>query len=334
MEKLHKTKDSSQTERKSQILKTLNITSESIKLEEVQHILEKVQTEDSEITKEAVKKVFNDLDKEGSGTIKSDSFANYLLADNTTTSKILSKSARVLEKLRNLKSKAWVSNDSEAHEDIDWIISVISEVNLYELDYLSLPRPSKISGFETLAKYSQIEEAKRRENDILCINNMRSTSNVKVEAKDVSKRRSTQFSSLISPSMFAKIYIHLSTSNSLEFNIFELDALVDTKTSFYLAFDIFSKKAFFEEDKVDENVFKNFVKTIIAGCSRSHTYHNDIHAGDVLQTLFTIMEQGDLQEVSKVNVEIRVEWYRSLFSAGVSFLPWLQAYWDYEFLSY
>ena len=209
------------------------------------------------------------------------------------------RSVKVLEKLRKLKSKVYLNGDTESLEDIDWIISVISESNLYEPELVAhLPRPSKISGFETLAKYSQIEEAKRRENDIMVINNMRSThSQLKTEPREFSKRRSTRLSSFISPSIFAKINMHLASSNTVDFNIFELNDLVDTKTSFYLAYDIFTKKGFFESEKVEEDDFKNFVKTIISGCNRNLPYHNDIHAGDVLQTLFTIMEQGEFQKV-------------------------------------
>jgi hypothetical protein len=310
MENLSNSRESHPSQKKSLILKNLNITSETIDLEDVLNIIEKISLENVNLSKEAVEKVFNEMDKEGQGVVNSDNFVDYLLSisNNSDTKNIFSKmvprSVKVLEKLRKLKSKVYLTGDSESLEDIDWIISVISESNLYEPEYVAhMPRPSKISGFETLAKYSQIEEAKLRENDIIVINNMRSThSNLKPEPRDFSKRRSTRLSSFISPSMFAKINMHLASTNSVDFNIFELNDLVDIKTSFYLAYDIFSKKGFFESDKVEEDVFKNFIKIIIAGCSRNLPYHNDLHAGDVLQTLFTIMEQGELPKVSLKNL--------------------------------
>lgn len=299
MENLTLSNEYINNKRKSQILKNFNITGDSIKLEDVNQILDKVNTEDLEVTKEAVQKVFNELDKDGNGVIKSESFVNYILSineNNQMFSKFIPKSAKVLEKLRKLKSKAFLKGDKDSQDDIDWIISVISESNLYEPEYSNIiPRPSKTTGYETLAKYSQMEEAKMRESDIIAINSMKNSP--RVTHIDFSQRRSTRLSSFISPSIFAKINMHLASDNTIDFNIFELDALVGTKTTFYISYDIFSKIGIFETEKVDEEIFKNFVRVIIEGCNRSLPYHNDLHAGDVLQTLFTIMEQGEMQRV-------------------------------------
>ncbi len=89
----------------------------------------------------------------------------------------------------------------------------------------------------------------------------------------------------------------LDTINTFEFDIFSLDSLVQTKTLHFMAYEIFNRYNFFEE-LIDENKYKNFIREIIDGYSRKVVYHNDLHAGDVLQTVYVMIEQGDLINVS------------------------------------
>ena len=76
-----------------------------------------------------------------------------------------------------------------------------------------------------------------------------------------------------------------------DFNIFELDKLTGKDCLLYCATEIFDILNIFE-DIIPENTFRNFINEIASGYNRKISYHNDIHAADVLQTTYVIMEKG------------------------------------------
>ena len=78
-----------------------------------------------------------------------------------------------------------------------------------------------------------------------------------------------------------------------DFNIFELNDLVGKHTMIYVAHEIFNS-LYFYEDVINEKVFRNFVMKISDGYNRDVKYHNDLHATDVLQTVFVLMEKGNV----------------------------------------
>jgi hypothetical protein len=213
---------------------------------------------------------------------------------------LVPKSQRIIEKLKKLKGKAWVAGDSESNEDIDWIMSVLAEEDLFEPEYPS----DNGNGLDYIAKYSRIEANQRREHDLLAVSSRKTVPSVKsvnvsMESDMHSNhRRSTRMSTFLSPSLLGKIFSHLENVAKLEFNIFDLDELVERKTTFYLSYEIFSRKDYFDS-LIDEDKFKNFINEIIKGYNRSIPYHNDLHAGDVLQTLYHVIVSGDLENVRK-----------------------------------
>lgn len=81
-----------------------------------------------------------------------------------------------------------------------------------------------------------------------------------------------------------------------QFNIFELDQLLEKKTLISMATEIFTRKNFFEI-LIPEDKFENFIKEISDGYTRDVQYHNDLHAGDVFQTLNLILKEGEAQKV-------------------------------------
>ena len=83
-----------------------------------------------------------------------------------------------------------------------------------------------------------------------------------------------------------------------EFDIFDLNDHAGKLTLYFLSESIFQSSSLFEQI-VPKEQFKNFIWEIISGYNRNLTYHNDIHAADVLQTTFAIFSNGDLDEVLK-----------------------------------
>ena len=91
----------------------------------------------------------------------------------------------------------------------------------------------------------------------------------------------------------------LAKIDEFDFNVFELDKVIGKKSLRYLSFEIFNRYNFFEE-LVEEKKYKNFMDSIAEGYSRQIVYHNDLHAADVLQTLFVMIEKGNLVIVRKL----------------------------------
>jgi hypothetical protein len=83
--------------------------------------------------------------------------------------------------------------------------------------------------------------------------------------------------------------------NEFNFDIFKFDEVCLTNSLYYYTFELFGEYDLFSN--IDESVFKKFINTIKDGYSRKNSYHNDLHATDVLQTCVTIFERGNFCEV-------------------------------------
>jgi hypothetical protein len=81
--------------------------------------------------KEISKKIFQDLDANKTGVIKIDDFLDYItdkLQSQTEfhpfyehiMEELVGKSEKIIIKLKKLKQKAYISNDQDALDDIDW----------------------------------------------------------------------------------------------------------------------------------------------------------------------------------------------------------------------
>ena len=88
--------------------------------------------------------------------------------------------------------------------------------------------------------------------------------------------------------------------HSYDFDIFSINSIIDKKTMQLISQEILSKYDFFR-NILDERIFKNFVQEINDGYSRSVTYHNDLHGTDVMQTVYILIEKGDLKRVSHIH---------------------------------
>ena len=64
----------------------------------------------------------------------------------------------------------------------------------------------------------------------------------------------------------------LNNIDSFEFNVFELDELVQTKTLYLMSNQIFNQNLFL--DFVDEDKFIEFINNITLGYDRNVQYHN------------------------------------------------------------
>jgi hypothetical protein len=90
--------------------------------------------------------------------------------------------------------------------------------------------------------------------------------------KDVRRGSSLLNSVNSNPSTALRLAAILNKINTFDFDIFELDALVERKTLFLMANEIFNRYSFL--DFIDEDKFKDFMSHIIQGYDRKVTYHN------------------------------------------------------------
>lgn len=96
----------------------------------------------------------------------------------------------------------------------------------------------------------------------------------------------------LSPEKFKEVSDAMCLIEEFDFNVFDVDKLVGKKTLHFVSNEIFELLNFFE-DLIDEGVYKKFINEIEKGYYRDCSpYHNDIHAADVLQTTYVIMERG------------------------------------------
>jgi hypothetical protein len=113
----------------------------------------------------------------------------------------------------------------------------------------------------------------------------------KMEIKNpgLMKRKSSVM--MISPSAIEEIAEELRKINQFDFNIFEVNDILDKKTLLYMTYEVFTRMNFFDSI-LNENIYKNFIKRVIDGYNREVPYHNDLHAADVFQTTFVMFDRG------------------------------------------
>lgn len=118
---------------------------------------------------------------------------------------------------------------------------------------------------------------------------------------NLGERRSTINS--VTPKIAGEVCNILLKIEDFEFNIFELDKLIGKDTMLYMSNEIFQNLYFFE-DVIDEMKFRKFICKVIEGYDRNVSYHNDLHAADVLQTLYVMMEKGSIYyKISLIEID-------------------------------
>ena len=90
--------------------------------------------------------------------------------------------------------------------------------------------------------------------------------------------------------------------DNCDFNIFELDKILGKKTSIFISEEILSKFPFMNNLIIPNETYKRFINKIVSNYDRINAiYHNDLHAGDVMQTCNVIFTKGKLKEKMKLN---------------------------------
>lgn len=265
-------------------------------------------------------KIFEDLDKKKTGYIDIGDLMEQIILNSEKEEfndfrdqinlALHTKSEDIIVKLKRLQGKKWMAESQKCLENVEFIIKSITEENLYEIDsteFSNRIQEKKHDGIGFLVKYSQIEDSAQKDKDFRMIRstskvysstNLRDKININKTSSRFGKRRSTNLTTMISPSIIARIHNEICKIEQCDFNIFELDELMGKKATIYIAHEILGRFEIVENGTIEPEIFKNFVEEIVDHYDRVHAiYHNDLHAGDVMQTVFTIFMRGDIQNV-------------------------------------
>ena len=264
--------------------------------------------------KEQSKKLLNKLDNNNDGLVNTNDLIEEIMNRNLEIIEdeftifykkineyLHTKSEDIILKLKRLLSREWVKEQNQINKKIESIITIISEENLYEIES-DLKNIGK-EGENFIAKYSRGEDIKRKESDLILVKNSlkKYDKNDTIINSASLRRRSTDLSSLVSPSIIARMYNQMCKIDKCDFNIFDLDEILGKKTSIFMSDEIFSKFPFMDNRIIPNNIFKKFIIQIVSNYDRINAiYHNDLHAGDVMQTCYTIFTQGKLKEKMKL----------------------------------
>ena len=304
--------------KRRQFKQKFNIDKEKLNEKDIIQIMNSLQLETNnhiEIEEQS-KKLVNKLDNDNDGLVQTNDLIEEMVTRNAETIEdeftvfykkineyLHTKSEDIILKLKNLLNKKWVVNQKKLIEKIESIITIISEENLYaiESDLKNIGKEGR--GF--LAKYSQVEDSERKEKDLILVKKSLKKYSIDKTIPNFNssnRRRSTDLSLLVSPSIIARMYEQMSKIDKCDFNIFELDEILGIKTSIFMAEEILGRFPFIDNNIISIDTFKNFITQIVTHYDRIKAlYHNDLHAGDVMQTCFTIFTQGKLKEKMKLN---------------------------------
>ena len=297
-----------------------NIDKERLNEKDIISIITEIESEINESIdpENFSKKLMSKLDINNNGYVKTNDLIEEIVNRNEaliqdefyeffkTINEILkSKSEDIIKKLRRLQSRNWIVNEKKNFIPlIQNIINTIAEKNIYELENQTIDITEN-EGKKFLLKYSKLEDSNRKEKDFISMRtsikkytNKSSFSQIKHNNK---KRRSTNLSSLISPSILGSLYDQMRKLDKCDFNIFELDKILGKKTVIYIASEILEQFIFVENDNIPKDILRNFLTQIVSNYDRINAiYHNDLHAGDVMQTCYTIFTQGKLKDKMKL----------------------------------
>ena len=139
--------------KKQKIKEKLNITKDELDINDLTAVISKINVKlvsNDKNIKNLSKKIFSDLDKESKGRINTEAFIEEIILRNSSkkeekdeelgnfytiiNQELSTKSENIISKLKRIKNQDWVSDDNKAINDIEWIITAISEKNLYDFD--------------------------------------------------------------------------------------------------------------------------------------------------------------------------------------------------------
>ena len=303
--------------KKKKFKEKFNIQKELLNRDDIKIILNQLNPGTEENIQHQSDIIFEKLDTNNLGFVKTDDLIKSLISDfqnkdgdeelvdfyKKLNNMLKTKSEEIMYKLKQLQTKRWIKNNQDLSTKLKKVIYDITTRQLSDiiLDDENIRKKQK-DDVSFLMKYSQIEDHKQKAKDLQVYRRQSKIYTTYLENNNLSLMNSTEdilennsLSTMISPSIIAKLSDQMEKIASCDFDIFELNKLLNKKTSVYLASEILGRIGIVDNGRIPQNILSNFIKEIVAHYDRVNAiYHNDLHAGDVMQTVYTIFIKGKL----------------------------------------
>ena len=303
--------------KKKIFIEKFNIQKELLNRDDIKSILNELNPGSEENIQQQSDIIFEKLDTYNLGFVKTDDLIKSLISGNenkdndeelanfyTKLNNILkTKSEEIMFRLKKLQTKQWIKKNPELSSKLKKVIVEITTQQLSDiiLDDENNKKKQK-DDVSFLMKYSQIEDHKQKAKDLQVYRRQSKKYSSYLEMNNLNLMNSSEeilmnntLSTMISPSIIAMLNDQIEKISSCDFDIFELNKFLGKKTSVYLASEILGHLSIVDNGSVPQNILSDFIKEIIAHYDRNKAiYHNDLHAGDVMQTVYTIFVKGNL----------------------------------------
>ena len=245
-------------------------------------------------------------------------------------------SDKIANDLEEILAEAHKQNDNDSIEDLNYIIKLIQTENIYDSDSMliinnDVKNDINKDGIKYLMQYSNMYDKKLRAKDFKYVRsstislkkkntqnknnfNKKDDENILLKSNILSnfapkeesspKRHSSIDNSQtfkLAPETYATLFSLINRIEYPDYDLFSLDSLLEKKGPLVTATEILDRLDIVKQDIIETNTLKNFTKEAINNYSRTDAlYHNDLHAADVMQTLFTMMIRGKLIKKMKL----------------------------------
>ena len=315
----NKPEENSEDQAKSKkkiFIEKFNIQKELLNRDDIKSILNELNPGTEENIQKQSDIIFEKLDTYNLGFVKTDDLMKSLISgyENKDADEELmdfykklnnilkTKSEEIMYKLKKLQNRQWIKNNPDLSSKLKKVIVEITTQQLSDiiLDDENIKKKQK-DDVSFLMKYSQMEDHKQKAKDLQVYRRQSKKYSNYLEFNNLNLNSSEEIlvnntlSTMISPSIIARLSDQMEKIASCDFDIFELDNLLGKKTSVYLSSEILGRLSLIDNGEVPQNILSNFIKEIVAYYDRNKAiYHNDLHAGDVMQTVYTIFVKGNL----------------------------------------
>ena len=302
--------------KKKIFIEKFNIQKELLNRDDIKIILNELNPGTEENIQAQSDIIFEKLDTYNLGFVKTDDLIKSLISGsenkdadeelvdfyNKLNNILKTKSEEIMYRLKKLQNKYWIKNNKELSSKLKKVIVEITTQQLSDviLDDENIKKKQK-EDVSFLMKYSQIEDNKQKAKDLQVFHRKSKKyssyldNNLNLMNSSEEILINNTLSTMISPSVIAKLSDQMEKISSCDFDIFELNNLLGKKTSVYLSSEILGRLSLVDNGDIPQNILSNFIKEIVAHYDRNKAiYHNDLHAGDVMQTVYTIFVKGNL----------------------------------------
>ena len=318
--KIESNENNSENKAKSKkkiFIEKFNIQKELLNRDDIKSILNELNPGTEENIQQQSDIIFEKLDTYNLGFVKTDDLIKSLISGNENKDNdeelvnfykqlndiLKTKSEEIMYRLKKLQTKQWIKKNPELSSKLKKVIVEITTQQLSDiiLDDENIKKKQK-DDVSFLMKYSQIEDHKQKAKDLQVYRRQSKKYSSHLEMNNLNLLNPSEeilmnntLSTMISPSIIAMLNDQMEKIASCDFDIFEINKFLGKKTSIYLALEILGRLPIVDNGSIPQSILSDFIKEIVSHYDRNRAiYHNDLHAGDVLQTVYTIFVKGNL----------------------------------------